>query len=319
MNMKRILLLLTILFWPINVLAYSNYIIPGGQSIGVEVDTKGVMVIGFYKIDGKYNESELEVGDYIIKINDININSLDDLTTSIEKYAGSKNVQITYLRNNKENTCDFNIIKSEGKYKTGLYVKDGIKGIGTLSYIDPETKIYGALGHEIIESNTSIKVELATGYIFPSYITGIDKSSPGRAGSKIATFDYNIHFGNVQKNTDYGIFGTYDEPDGEVMEIGSPKIGTAYIRTVLKQDNVEEYPIEITKINETSKTKNITFKIESNDLLSKTGGVVQGMSGSPIIQDNKIVGVLTHVIVDNPTTGYGIFITTMLEEGDKSK
>ncbi len=317
--MKRILLLLTILFWPINVLAYSNYIIPGGQSIGVEVDTKGVMVIGFYKIDGKYNESELEVGDYIIKINDININSLDDLTTSIEKYAGSKNVQITYLRNNKENTCDFNIIKSEGKYKTGLYVKDGIKGIGTLSYIDPETKIYGALGHEIIESNTSIKVELATGYIFPSYITGIDKSSPGRAGSKIATFDYNIHFGNVQKNTDYGIFGTYDEPDGEVMEIGSPKIGTAYIRTVLKQDNVEEYPIEITKINETSKTKNITFKIESNDLLSKTGGVVQGMSGSPIIQDNKIVGVLTHVIVDNPTTGYGIFITTMLEEGDKSK
>ena len=317
--MKRILLLLTILFWPINVLAYSNYIIPGGQSIGVEVDTKGVMVIGFYKIDGKYNESELEVGDYIIKINDININSLDDLTTSIEKYAGTKNVQITYLRNNKENTCDFNIIKSEGKYKTGLYVKDGIKGIGTLSYIDPETKIYGALGHEIIESNTSIKVELATGYIFPSYITGIDKSSPGRAGSKIATFDYNVHFGNVQKNTDYGIFGTYDEPDGEVMEIGSPKIGTAYIRTVLKQDNVEEYPIEITKINETSKTKNITFKIESNDLLSKTGGVVQGMSGSPIIQDNKIVGVLTHVIVDNPTTGYGIFITTMLEEGDKSK
>ena len=314
--MKRILLLLTILFWPINVLAYSNYIIPGGQSIGVEVDTKGVMVIGFYKIDGKYNESELEVGDYIIKINDIDINSLDDLTTSIEKYAGSKNVQITYLRNNKENTCDFNIIKSEGKYKTGLYVKDGIKGIGTLSYIDPETKIYGALGHEIIESNTSIKVELATGYIFPSYITGIDKSSPGRAGSKIATFDYNVHFGNVQKNTDYGIFGTYDEPDGEVMEIGSPKIG---IRTVLKQDNVEEYPIEITKINETSKTKNITFKIESNDLLSKTGGVVQGMSGSPIIQDNKIVGVLTHVIVDNPTTGYGIFITTMLEEGDKSK
>ncbi len=317
--MKKVLLLLTILFWPSTTLAYSHFIIPGGQSIGVEVDTKGVMVIGFYKIDGEYNKSDLQIGDYIIKINDTEVTTLEELTNSIEKYASVGNAKITYIRNNKEYTCDFNIINSEGKYKTGLYVKDGIKGIGSLSYIDPETNVYGALGHEIIEGNTSIKVEIANGYIFPSYITGIEKSSPGKAGSKIATFDYTTRYGDINKNTDYGIFGIYDNPKGDVMEVGTPKIGKAYIRTVLKQDKVEEYPIEITKINDTAKTKNITFKINSNELLEKTGGVVQGMSGSPIIQDNKIVGVLTHVIVDNPTTGYGIFITTMLEEGDKSK
>ncbi len=315
--MKKMLFLLTILFCPLNAFAYSNYIIPGGQSIGVEVKTKGVMVIGFYKVDNKYNKSDLKIGDYIIKINDDEVSNLDDLTSSIEKYAQDKVVKVTYLRDNKEYICDFNIIKSSGKYKTGLYVKDGIKGIGTLSYIDPETKVYGALGHEIIEGNTSIKMEIDSGYIFPSYITGIERSLPGRAGSKIATFNYDVHFGNIEKNTDYGIFGTYDDPKGEALEVGTPKIGEAYIRTVLKQDKIEEYPIEITKINDTAKTKNISFKINSNSLIDKTGGVVQGMSGSPIIQDNKIVGVLTHVIVDNPTTGYGIFITTMLEEGDK--
>ena len=317
--MKKLLLLLTILFWPSTTLAYSHFIIPGGQSIGVEVDTKGIMVIGFYKIEGKYNKSDLQIGDYIIKINDIEVTSLEELTSSIEKYASDDKVKVTYIRNNKEYTCDFNIISSEGKYKTGLYVKDGIKGTGSISYIDPETKIYGALGHEIIESNTNIKVEISGGYIFPSFITGIEKSSPGKAGSKIATFDYETKYGNISKNTDYGIFGTYENPKGDVMEVGMPKIGQAYIRTVLEKDKVEEYSIEITKINDTAKTKNITFKINSNELLEKTGGVVQGMSGSPIIQDNKIVGVLTHVIVDNPTTGYGIFITTMLEEGDKSK
>ena len=315
--MKKGLLLLTILLWPHIALAYSNFIIPGGQSIGVDTKMQGIMIIGFYKINGSYNKENLEIGDYIIKINDEDIQSIDDLTKILEKEKDLKPLKITYIRDNKEYTTDFNVIKEDGKYKTGLYVKDGIKGIGTLSYIDPETNVFGALGHEIIESNTSLKVEIDGGYLLPSYITGIEKSSPGTAGSKIATFDYEHTLGDINKNTEYGIFGTYYSPLGSVMEVGNPVLGDAYIKTVLKGDLVENYPIKITKINETSKTKNITFKIKSDSLKEKTGGVIQGMSGSPIIQNDKIVGVLTHVIVDNPTSGYGIFITTMLEEGDK--
>ena len=191
-------------------------------------------------------------------------------------------------------------------------------GIGTLSYIDPNTLIYGALGHEIVESNTNEKVEIKEGTIFNSFVTGIEKSIIGTPGSKIAKFNYNYEFGNIVKNTRYGIFGIYNDKinSNNLIKVGNAKIGSAVIKTVLNGDKEESFNIEITKINETSDIKNITFKINDR-LISLTGGVIQGMSGSPIFQDDKIVGALTHVIVDNPYSGYGIFIQKMLEEGER--
>ena len=323
--MKKLkILLISWLLLPINALAYSNYIIPGGETLGIEINSDGVMVIGFYQVNGKYNKGtpSIKAGDYIIKINDTYVNTIDELTKTIEENVNDKKVDVTLKRNGKEKMSKLELIKDGEIYKTGLYVKDSITGTGTLSYIDPESKIFGALGHEIIESNTSSIVEIKTGTIFRNYITGIDKSRVGYAGSKNAKFYYNTKYGSIMKNTNVGIYGLYEAnfPDKEMLEVASKdevKIGNAKIATVLNKEDINYYDIEITKIDETAKIKNISFKITDKELLDKTGGVVQGMSGSPIIQNGKIIGAVTHVIIDNPTTGYGLFITTMLEEGER--
>ena len=323
--MKKLkILLLSLLLIPINVMAYSDYIIPGGETLGIEINSDGIMVIGFYQIDGKFNKGNptIKSGDYITKINDIEVSTVDELTDVIEDNVSDGFVEVTFKRNGKEKTSELELIKDGDVYKTGLYVKDTITGIGTLSYIDPETKVFGALGHEIIESNTSEIVEIKSGIIFRNYITGIEKSSDGIPGSKNAKFYYDTTYGKILKNTNVGIYGIYETslPDKELYEVAQKdevKIGKATIYTVLEGEQIKDYSIEITAINETSDIKNISFIIDDEELLDKTGGVVQGMSGSPIIQNNKIIGAVTHVVIDNPATGYGIFITTMLEEGEK--
>ena len=323
MKSKIIAILLSLLI-PINVLAYSNRIIPGGETLGIEVNSNGIMIIGFYQIDGKYNKGNptIKPGDYIIKVNDVSVNNIKELTKEIEKNVENKSVKITYLRNNIEKESKLSLIEQNGLFKTGLYVKDTITGIGTLTYIDPYTSIYGALGHEIIEANTNSIVEIKSGNIFKNSIIGIEKSANGIPGSKNAKFYYNTVFGTIIKNTSYGIYGIYNEkyPDKELMDVAlssEVKIGEAYIYTVLNNNDIGIYKINIKSINEKSKIKNISFELTDEELIDKTGGIVQGMSGSPIIQNDKIIGAVTHVIVDNPLTGYGIFITSMLEEGEK--
>ena len=323
--MKRLkVLLLSLLLIPMNVVAYSDYIIPGGETLGIEINSDGIMVIGFYQIDGKFNKGDpvIKSGDYITEVNGIRVNTVDELTEIVEDNVLEEKVEVTIKRNGKEKTSELSLIKDGEVYKTGLYVKDSITGIGTLSYIDPETKVFGALGHEIIEANTNSLVEIRSGIIFRNYITGIEKSASGVPGSKNAKFYYDTVYGKILKNTNVGIYGLYENemPDKELYEVGNPeeiKIGDASIYTVLDGENINQYSIEITKIDETSDIKNISFVINDPELINKTGGVVQGMSGSPIIQNDKIIGAVTHVVIDNPVTGYGIFITTMLEEGEK--
>ncbi len=319
--MKKVLLILSLLFLPLKIYAYSDYVVLGGKTLGIKVDTKGVMVIGFYKVNGKYNKGNpaLANGDYIIKINDIEVSDVNSLSNAIEKFIGDDEVNVTFIRKGIEKKTKLDLISVDGVIKTGLFVKSSIMGIGTLSYIDPNTLIYGALGHEIVESNTNERVEIKEGTIFNSFVTGIEKSVIGTPGSKIAKFNYNYEFGNVVKNTRYGIFGIYNDKidQNNLIKIGNAKIGNAKIKTVLNGEKEEEFNIEITKINESSDIKNITFKIDDDRLLSLTGGVIQGMSGSPIIQNDTLVGTLTHVIVDNPYSGYGIFIQKMLEEGER--
>lgn len=316
---------LTVLLIPINVFAYSNYVVLGGQNIGINIENKGVIVIGFYKINGSFNKgsTELKVGDLITKVDDTEITSIKELTKAIENNIVDNKVSLTFIRNDKEYTTEISLYKENNTYKTGLYVKDSIKGIGTISYIDPETKIYGSLGHEIIESNSNTKIDVKTGYIFESSVTGIDKSIDGSPGEKTAKFNSSNVFGTIDKNTIYGIFGTYTQEIDEtnLIEVASKediKVGKAYIYTVLKDNEIEKFEINITNINDYNKIKNISFEITDERLLNQTGGIVQGMSGSPIVQNNKICGVVTHVVIDKVKTGYGLFITTMLEEGEKN-
>lgn len=309
---------------PINIFAYSTHIVLGGQNVGINIENKGVIVIGFYKINGYFNKGskELKVGDLITKVNGEEISSIKELTIGIEKYIKDNQVELTFVRNNKENKTNLTLYKENDIYKTGLYVKDSIKGIGTISYIDPETKIYGSLGHEILESNSNTKIEVKTGYIFESSITGIDKSMDGHPGEKKARFNSKNVFGTIDKNTIYGIFGTYqkDIDTTNLIEVGKKedvKIGKAHIYTVLNDNKIEKFEINITNINDYNKIKNINFEITDERLLNETGGIVQGMSGSPIVQDDKVIGVVTHVVIDKVKSGYGLFITTMLEEGER--
>ena len=321
--MKKSLLFLILLILPINIFAYSDKIIPGGNTLGIEVKNDGVIVIGFYKVNGKFNKNDFKVGDVIVKVSGIDVASSDDLVRLIEENIKDDKVNITIKRNDKFIDKTIILDKINGVYKTGLYVKDGVIGIGTLSYIDPETLIYGALGHEIIESTTNRLIEVKTGNIFKTKITSIDRSVSGVAGTKNAKFYTNIKYGDITKNTNKGIYGFYskDISNLESLTVGKYediKLGSAYIRTVINNEEVKDYAIEIDRVNNND-VKNIHFKIVDDELISKTGGIVQGMSGSPIIQNNMIVGAVTHVIVDKPSTGYGILITRMLEEGDKLK
>lgn len=322
-NMKKYLLFIITLcvFIPINVLGYSEYIIPGGENIGIKIESDGVLVIGFYKIDNKYNYNNLKVGDYITKVNDIEIRSVNDLVSTLSDLKEEPSVDLTIRRDGKVKNLKFDIVNKNGSIKTGLYVKDSLSGIGTLTYIDPESKIYGALGHEIIDSSTNDPLEIKKGKIFRSEVSSIDRSVNGTPGVKNAKFFSNDTFGDIKKNTNKGIYGLYSNTlTKELMKVGKPeelKTGNATIYTVTEDNLVEEYKINITKIDKASKIKNIYFEITDKELLETTGGIVQGMSGSPIIQDNKIFGAVTHVVIDNVKSGYGIFITSMLEEGEK--
>lgn len=322
---KASVLLLALFIIPTNVFAYSEYLIPGGENIGIQIETSGIIVVGTYDVNGKNPASEagLKAGDIIVKVNDEKVISIDDMVSKISA-VNQTNVDISYKRNNKVTTTNLEVYHDENKVvKTGLYVKDSITGIGTLSFIDPETKIFGALGHEITESNTGILLEIQNGKIFETSVTGVDRSSSGDPGSKNAEFYLDNKNGTILENTKSGIFGEYtgelpNKKQYKVAQQSDILIGEAQILTVVAGQEIKEYNINILKVdNASSKTnKNILFEITDEELLEKTGGVVQGMSGSSIIQGEYIIGAVTHVVVDNPVRGYGIFIANMLEEAE---
>lgn len=316
-------IILFLLIIPLNVFAYSSYIIPGGETIGIEVNSKGVLVVGFYKVNNSYigRSAGFEVGDRIIKLNNKEVDNISSMIETINK-TDSNTVEFTILRGTSEKNISLNLSEdSDGVLKTGLYVKDSINGIGTLTYIDPSTNIFGSLGHEIIEKSTAEKFEIKDGIIFGANVVGIEKSTNGNAGEKTATYNKTEVFGKITGNEISGIFGKYtSNVEGkeklEVAESKDIKTGAATIRTVIKDDKIEEFKINIIKLDDNSDTKNILFEVVDDRLLKEAGGIVQGMSGSPIIQNNKIIGAVTHVIVNDTTKGYGIFITTMLKEGE---
>lgn len=326
MKIKKLIykiIILIILIIPHSAFAYSSYVIPGGETIGIEVNSKGILVIGFYKVDNTYiaKEAGFKTNDLIIEVNNQQVTTINEMVEVI-KNTTSDSINFKVLRNNNEKSIKLNLkYESDEVLKTGLYVKDKINGVGTLSYIDPTTKIFGSLGHEILESTTASKFEIRDGKIYEATVSSITKSQVGSAGEKNASYNKEEIYGNIIENDTTGIYGKYLDTIDETktIEIGDKNVvttGKATIRTVIKNNEVEEFTINILKINIDSKTKNIMFEITDEKLLAETGGIIQGMSGSPIIQNNKLIGAVNYVIVNDPTKGYGIFITTMLEEGE---
>lgn len=325
MSYKKTLILLLLMFiMPFPILAYSDYIIVGGDNIGIELNSKNIMVVGLYEVNGKNsaNEAGIKVGDLITSVDDKEVVTIDDMVDAISQNKSGE-ISLKVLRNDKSYNIKLPVYKDENNiYKTGLYVKDSITGIGTLSFIDPNTKLFGALGHEIIEKSTGKILEIKDGKIYDSTVTNINRSDAGVPGEKNADIDTNDVDGKIKKNTVKGIFGTYTKEikNNNLYKVALPsevKTGKAKILTVLSGKEVKEYEINITKVkNNNNEIKNIIFEITDEELLSVAGGIVQGMSGSPIIQDKNVIGAVTHVVVDNPVKGYGIFITKMLEEAE---
>ena len=315
-------MLLIYLFIPISVFAYSDYIIASGKNIGIELKSDHVIIVGAYKINNHNNlvESDLQIGDKIIKINNQEVTSVSSFQKIIKEIKNSF-VTITYSRKNIEGKTNITLYEDNGEYKTGLYVRDTIRGVATLTYIDKDNMTFGALGHEILEKSTKSKFESDKGTIFYSSVTGITKSADGNPGEKNARSDSNNIYGEVIENTSSGIFGKYTDtlPNSKVYKVAKPEeinLGEAKIMTVIDGDIPEYFDINILKINKNSNTKNILFEVTDKKLLDVAGGIVQGMSGSPIIQGDNIIGAVNFVVVDRTNKGYGIFITNMLEEAE---
>ena len=318
-NKLFMILLAVTIIMPSSVFAYSDKVVLGGDNVGIEVSSNGVLVVGFYTVGmtspGK--DAGLKLGDIIIKVDDTAIKEIADLSN----YSNNKeSLNITYKRNSKIYTTTLNLKKDGDIYKTGLYVKDSIIGIGTLTFIDPYTKRFGALGHEILEQTTGVKFEIKDGSIFKSVVTDIKKAERGSVGEKNAVYDTDVIYGNIDKNDKTGIYGDYTSSFDSSLLIpisSDVKPGFATITTVVSGSKKEEFKINILNVDLEHRTKNILFEVVDEELLSLGNGIVQGMSGSPIVQDGKLVGAVTHVVVDDPHKGYGILITNMLKESEE--
>jgi len=322
-KIKTLIFLLTLSIIPQTLLAYSDKIIASGETVGIRLNTDGILIVGSYEIKGHNPlvEAGLKSGDIINQINSKEVHTVEEMVNTIGS-CNCDNLKVSYIREDKQKNTTLNLYEDNGIMKTGLYVKDSISGVGTLTFIDPNTKLFGVLGHEIADSTTGEIIDIKDGTIFDSKITSITRSSNGTPGEKNAVLYSDKVEGDVFENTNKGIFGNYtsninDSKLYNVASIDDIKIGDATILTVLDGVEVGEFSIKILSVNETKdKLKNIQFEITDKKLLEKTNGIVQGMSGSPIIQGDNIIGAVTHVVVDNPHKGYGILITNMLEEAE---
>ncbi|WP_409301578.1 SpoIVB peptidase [Peribacillus sp. SCS-155] len=309
-------------------------VIPGGQSIGVKLNTLGVLVVGHHLVDtqqGKKSPGEsahVRVGDIITEINGVTIKKMSDVGPLVQA-AGNNGEPLKLVINRKKQLIRTTLTplkdRDEGNYKLGLYIRDSAAGIGTMTFYHPGTKKYGALGHVISDMDTKQPIVVKDGQIVRSTVTSIEKGSNGDPGEKLARFSSNRKvIGDIKRNSPFGIFGKLNEKiDNGVIDRPLPitlshqvKEGPAKILTVVDGTDVEEFDVEIVSTipQKLPATKGMVLKVTDKKLLEKTGGIVQGMSGSPIIQNGKLIGAVTHVFVNDPTSGYGVHIEWMLNE-----
>ena len=300
--------------------AYS--VIPCGEAIGVIVQTKGVLVTGTAKvIDENGNSTNpakkagIIKGDRIVSVNNLQINTAEELARLISQSEGK--IELTVMRNNRQKVLPITPVNTTTGLKLGMFVKDSTAGIGTITFIDPVTQIYSGLGHGICDPDTNTILPITGGSILKCELKAPTKGKPGLPGELNGEFIDKIE-GTIQSNTQAGISGVLNKaPQATAVEVCPPEqvtTGDAYIFSQIDENGVGRFSIKILSIDPDDKNgKNMTVEITDEYLISKTGGIVQGMSGSPIIQNGRIIGAITHVFVNNPKKGYGIFINNMLQ------
>ena len=314
----------------VNVLDPDRYF-AGGETLGFSLQSKGVILIGGNYILSKngierpFENSGLKTGDIITKINGIEINNSQDISKILENFEGGS-IRLTVNRSGNIFEVDIcpALDSMSNTYKLGLWVKEDAVGIGTLSFVNATTKRFGSLGHSINDSETNECIEVSGGNIYTSKILGIKKGNSGKAGELIGTFNRENVLGLVDKNCDYGVYGFVDCVESVTknktsVDIGgrlSAKPGKAQILSALDGDEIKAYDIEIIKTNfqQSCNEKSMVIRVVDKELIAKTGGIVQGMSGSPIIQDGELIGAVTHVFVNDATKGFGIYIDWMIEQ-----
>jgi len=308
---------------------------PGGQPIGVKLNIKGVLVVALSDIESNKGKiaspaatAGVQIGDSIIKINNVEIIHAEDVTRFVNRDNNSE-ITLQIQRKNNLNTFEVKVNPAvdskDGKRKLGLWVRDSTAGVGTLTLYDDKTKKFAALGHPITDADTGTILSVSNGVIVSSNIVSIKKGTRGNPGELRGLFvDENKIKGQIIRNTECGIFGNgtktlINSKFNKPMKIGlrnEIKEGKAEILTTINGCEPELFEIEIQKLlsQNTSGSKSMIIKITDSRLLEKTGGIVQGMSGSPIIQNNKIIGAVTHVLINKPDMGYGIYIEWMLKD-----
>ena len=300
-------------------------LIPGGMAFGVKFFTDGAVVLGTTGVDSASGvvspakDAGLLSGDVIVRAGGKEFESATELVSFI-KGCGGKPIVIAYLRDGSENSVTVTPArdKESGEYRIGVLVRDSTAGIGTVTFIDPETLDFGGLGHGIYDSQTGTLLPLLRGAVVDVEITEVVKSERHSPGELRGSFGH-ISVGELWDNVDQGVFGRFSrlpKTKYKALPVATReelKEGSATLLTTLDDGRIGEYGIEIEHIyNSSGSTKNFLIKVTDEALLTKTGGIVQGMSGSPIIQNGKLVGAVTHVLIDEPTRGYGIFIENML-------
>ena len=304
-------------------------LVPCGTPFGIKLFTNGVMVVGVADIEsvGKMiNPAAVKVGDIITEVNGKAVTQNSQVAKLIESSAGAP-VELSIIRNEETLTATLTPILSDvdGSYKGGLWVRDSTAGIGTVTFYDPSNGAFGGLGHGICDVDTNELMPLRSGDVVSVTISGIVKGQKGRAGELRGYFNNDFPVGQLQANSEGGVYGTLNSSPVSTEAIPlavkqEVKTGAAQIYTTVDGTTPRPYGIEIESINyqDGTKTKNLVVKVTDPDLLSKTGGIVQGMSGSPIVQNGKLVGAVTHVFVNDPTRGYGILAENMLEISEKT-
>lgn len=303
-------------------------VIPLGRTIGMKLYTEGVLVVGMSEIEGKkpYENSGIEAGDRIIEVNNKKITTSDELTERVNACNG-RNIEIKYVNN--EDKIVLTQIEpaktSNDEYKIGLWVRDAAAGVGTITFYEPSTGSFASLGHGINDVDTYELINIANGELVTAKILDIVKGKDGIPGEIKGSIDNSVTIGDISKNTDFGVYGTITNINAlnsqnlvemEVADRSEISTGKAYILCEIENGKTEKYEIEIQKLfkNNNKDNKSMLIKITDARLIEKTGGIIQGMSGAPIIQNGKFIGAVTHVLVNDAKVGYGVFADLMIKQ-----
>ena len=319
--MKKITNRIALIFFTIWILSSSanavSTLIPGGQVIGLELQDNTVTVAAFDETLGQAAQSAgLREGDRILQIDKTKICCAEDVRKALDCSDGR--IKVSVQRNGKTKQLTMAPALTDEGPRLGVYLKQGMTGVGTVTYYDPDSHKFAALGHGVNTQSGNL-LQLNQGSVYKAQVASVKKGAVGDPGQLLGSLAGSEPLGSIQKNTNQGVFGTLDtairtEPL-PVAQSEAVRTGPATIRSTVHGNTLQEYSVEILKIypNASERSRNMLLKVTDPALLSATGGIVQGMSGSPIIQDGKLVGAVTHVLVNDPTTGYGIFIENMLD------